>query len=107
MAVKASILERLVTQLKRKGFGVAQANAIARSRLQQSGVLKKGSDELTKKGKKRQAMGAAGRAKDRAAKASGRKASEYKYNARTNGATLKKPGGRKGSRGGGKGRGKK
>lgn len=68
----------------------AAANAAARSRLQKAGILKKGSDELTEYGKKRQAMGAAGRAKDRAAKASGRKPSEYKYNARTNKATLKK-----------------
>jgi hypothetical protein len=34
-------------------------------------------------------MGAAGRAKDRAAKKSGRKASEYKYNPRNNQATLR------------------
>lgn len=47
------------------------------------------SGKLTSKGKKRQAMGAAGRAKDRAAKASGRSAKAYKYNKRTNRATLK------------------
>ena len=34
-------------------------------------------------------MGASGRAKDRAAKRSGRDASDYKYNPKTNGATLK------------------
>lgn len=45
--------------------------------------------KLTAKGKARQALGAAGRAKDRAAKESGRKASAYKYNAKTNRATLK------------------
>jgi hypothetical protein len=90
MAVQASILKRLVTQLKRNGMSEAAANAAARSRLQKAGILKKGSDQLTEYGKKRQAMGAAGRAKDRAAKASGRKPSEYKYNARTNRATLKK-----------------
>lgn len=84
-----AILERLVTQLKRKGMGTAQANATARRRLQSAGVLKKGTDELTAKGKKRQALGAAGRAKSRAAKASGRKPSEYSYNPRTNRATLK------------------
>jgi hypothetical protein len=45
--------------------------------------------KLTSKGKARQALGAAGRAKDRAAKNSGRKTSEFKYNAKTNRATLK------------------
>jgi hypothetical protein len=90
MAVKASILKRLVTQLRRNGMSEGAANATARKRLQDSGILKKGSDELTEYGKKRQAMGAAGRAKDRAAKRSGRKPSEYKYNPRTNKATLKK-----------------
>lgn len=90
MAVKASIIERLVIQLRRNGLSESQANATARSRLQAAGILKKGSDELTKYGKKRQAMGAAGRAKDRAAKISGRKTSEYNYNPKTNKATLKK-----------------
>lgn len=66
------------------------ANATARKQLQRAGILKKGSEELTEYGKKRQSMGAAGRAKDRAAKRSGRKPSEYKYNAKTNRATLKK-----------------
>lgn len=90
MAVKASILDRLVMQLRRNGMSAAIANATARKRLQQAGILKKGSEELTEYGKKRQAMGAAGRAKDRAAKRSGRKPSDYKYNAKTNRATLKK-----------------
>ena len=90
MAVKASILDRLVTQLRRNGMSVAAASATARKRLQQAGILKKGSEDLTEYGKRRQAMGAAGRAKDRAAKKSGRKAGEYKYNAKTNRATLKK-----------------
>ena len=89
MAVKKPILQRLVEQLRRKGMSVGMANAVARKKLQQSGNLKKGSDKMTSKGKKRSAMGAAGRAKDRAAKASGRKPSEYKYNARNNTARLK------------------
>jgi hypothetical protein len=90
MAVKASILKRLVTQLERKGMSSAVANATARTRLQEAGILKKGSDELTAYGKRRQAMGAAGRAKSRAAKESGKSASSYKYNPRTNRATLKR-----------------
>lgn len=90
MAVKASILDRLVGQLRKQGMSIAMANAVARKKLREAGILKKNSEELTAYGKKRQAMGAAGRAKDRAAKRSGRKATEYKYNAKTNGATLKK-----------------
>tara|TARA_R100001460_G_scaffold2262_4_gene7477 strand:+ start:375 stop:665 length:291 start_codon:yes stop_codon:yes gene_type:complete len=83
------ILKRLVEQLKAKGMSVGMANAVARKRLQQSGNLKKGKDEATAKGKKRSKMGAAGRAKSRAAKESGRKPSDYKYNSSTNRATLK------------------
>ena len=86
---KPKILERLINQLKDKGFGVGAATAIATEQQQEAGNIKKGSHELTKKGKKRQKMGAAGRAKDRAAKRSGRKASEYKYNPRNNQATLR------------------
>lgn len=40
--------------------------------------------KLTSEGKKRQAMGNAGRAKDRAVKRSGGKPSDYKYNPKTN-----------------------
>lgn len=86
---KPKILERLINQLKDKGFDVGAATAIATKQQQKAGNIKKGSHELTKKGKKRQKMGAAGRAKDRAAKRSGRKPSEYKYNPRNNQATLK------------------
>lgn len=88
-AKKPKILKRLEGQLEDKGMSVGSAAAIARSTLQKSGVLKSGSQKLTKKGKKRQKMGADGRAKDRAAKKSGRKASEYKYNPRNNQATLR------------------
>lgn len=84
------ILERLKNQLQAKGMPKAKAYAVATKTLQKAGDLKAGSTELTAKGKKRQAMGAAGRAKDRAAKRSGHKTSEYSYNPRTNRATLKK-----------------
>lgn len=90
MAKKPAILERLIKQLKAKGMSVGMANAVARKKLQESGNLKKGSEEATTKGKKRGEMGAAGRAKDRASKRSGRKPGEYNYNPRTNRATLKK-----------------
>ena len=87
---KPAILERLIKQLKAKGMSVGMANAVARKKLQESGNLKKGTETATAKGTKRGKMGAAGRAKDRAAKTSGRKPGEYNYNPRTNRATLKK-----------------
>ena len=89
LLTEPDILDRLVTQLKDKGMDNDKANAVARSQLQKHGVLKQGSEELTAKGKKRNAMGAAGRAKDRAAKRSGRSVGDYKYNPQTNTATLK------------------
>lgn len=88
-AKKPKILERLINQLKDKGFSIGAASAIATKTLQKAGNLKPGSNKLTKKGKKRQKMGAAGRAKDRAAKRSGKSSKSYKYNARTNRATLR------------------
>ena len=83
------ILDRLVSQLKAKGKPEGQARAIATSTLQKSGSLKRGSDQMTPKGEARSKMGAAGRAKDRAAKVSGRKASDYKYNQLNNTARVK------------------
>ena len=88
-AKKPKILERLINQLKDKGFSIGAASAIATKTQQKAGNLKPGSNKLTKKGKKRQKMGAAGRAKDRAAKRSGKSTKSYKYNARTNQATLR------------------
>ena len=85
-----AILERLVSQLRAKGHDQQSAYAIATKTLQRSGSLKPGSTEMTAKGKKRSAMGAAGRAKDRAAKASGRKPGDFKYNQLNNTARLKK-----------------
>ncbi|MGZ3581796.1 MAG: hypothetical protein ACXVCO_10105 [Ktedonobacterales bacterium] len=86
-----AILERLVSQLQAKGKDKSSAFAIATSQLQKHGELKKGTQQLTPKGAQRQAMGAAGRAKDRASKYSGRHApSAYGYSAKTNQATLKK-----------------
>jgi len=84
------ILDRLVHQLSEKGMDKDKAYAVATSHLQKSGVLKKGSDELTGHGETRNAMTPAARAKDRAAKAAGRDPAEYKYNKTTNRAVLKK-----------------
>ena len=71
------ILERLVSQLQAKGMPQSRAYATATSTLQKAGDLKPGSTEPTKKGVQRTAMGAAGRAKDRAAKASGHKPGDF------------------------------
>ena len=76
-----SIVARLTNQLASKGIKGAHNMAV--------GLLKKygevsSSGKLTSKGKKRQALGAAGRAKSRAVKANGGKSSDYKYNPKTN-----------------------
>lgn len=81
------IVKRLTNQLASKGNKNAKGMAIAL--LKKQGNMSS-DGKLTAKGKKRQAMGNDGRAKDRAAKASGHKASDYQYNAKTNQATLKK-----------------
>lgn len=82
----SKLLGRLTRQLASKG--VKGAKNMASGLLKKYGSMdKKG--KLTAKGKKRQAMGASGRAKDRAAKYNGGKASDYKYNKKTNRATKK------------------
>lgn len=83
------ILERLVNQLEAKGKSKKAAYAIATSSLQKHGVLKKGSQQLTNKGKKRNSMSAEERAKARASKYSGKSPNKYKYSKKTNRATLK------------------
>lgn len=86
-----AILERLVSQLKADGKGEQQAYAIATSQLQKHGIIDH-HGELTSKGLKRDQLGPAGRAKDRAAKASGGKhrPRDFTYNATSNQATLRK-----------------
>ena len=83
------ILDRLVSQLKAKGMSEKLAYAIATKQLQRSGNLKKGTAKATAKGRVRGNMTPAQRAKQRAAKLSGRPVSDYKYNAKTNRAVLK------------------
>ena len=83
------IMDRLVSQLKKKGKSEKAAYAIATASLQKSGAMKKGSNKLTTKGKKRQGMTAASRAKNRAATRAGKSARKYKYNSKTNQAKLK------------------
>jgi len=83
------ILERLVRQLKAKGKSDSAAHAIAVSALQKSGNLKPGTQTATAKGTRRGNMTPGERAKDRASKKSGKKTRDYKYNSKTNRATLK------------------
>lgn len=85
-----TILERLISQLIAKGMPKPKAIAVATSTLQRTGSLKPGTQELTQKGKERSAMGAAGRAKDRAAKQFGGSATDYIYDQLTNVARRKK-----------------
>lgn len=80
-----ALLSRLSRQLAARG--VKGAKAMAAALLNKRGQMKGG--KLTSKGKKRQALGNAGRAKARAAKYSGGKSTDYKYNKKTNRATKK------------------
>ena len=75
-----SLVKRLAAQVGSKGMAI--------SLLKKRGQMK-GDGTLTAKGKKRNAMTASQRAKDRAAKSSNRSASDYKYNPKTNRATLR------------------
>ncbi len=88
MTERSTLQKRLTRQLV--GRGAKNAKQLADNLLTKRGHLKDG--KLTAEGKKRQALGNDGRAKDRAAKYSGgkNKPSDYKYNPKTNMATLKK-----------------
>ena len=81
------LLARLTSQLTSRGVENPESEAIAilktRGHLNADG-------ELTAEGRKRQNMGAEGRAKDRAAKAAGKPVSAFQYNKKTNRATLKR-----------------
>lgn len=84
---KSKLETRLTRQIAARGED--NASGIAHGLLVKRGhITPKG--ELTAEGKKRQSLGNAGRAKDREAKYSGKKPSDFKYNAKTNAATLKK-----------------
>lgn len=82
------LVARLTSQLASRGVENPHSEAV--SILKTRGHLDSDGN-LTKEGKARQALGAEGRAKDRAAKYAGgkRKASDYTYNRKTNQATLK------------------
>ena len=77
-----------------KGKLVKRLSAQVGSRRLAENILKKRGQmtkdgKLTAKGKKRNAKTAAQRAKERAAKKSGKSVTDYKYNVKTNTATLK------------------
>lgn len=84
------IYKRMVSQMRARGMSVKQAHATATSVGQKFGLFKKGTRELTTKGKRRNAMTASQRAKSRAAKYSGNSPKSYSYSSRTNRARLKK-----------------
>lgn len=86
---KPKILKRLIKQLEDKGMSENRAVPIAVATLQRAGDLKKGTMNATSKGISRGNMTPAERAKNRASKNSGHKISEFKYNSKTNRATLK------------------
>ena len=89
LANNPKILDRLVSQLKLQGHDEASAFAIATSALERSGNLDK-QGNATAKGLKRGLMSPAQRAITRAAATSNHPASHYKYNPKTNRATLKR-----------------
>jgi hypothetical protein len=82
------LLQQLTKQLETSGTKDARNKAIAI--LRDRGHMHPDSERLTAEGQKRDAMGAAGRAIDRASKASGKPSHHYEYNPHTNRATLKK-----------------
>ena len=81
-----AILDRLVNQLKEKGY--KNPYAVAVSALQKSGNLKKGTAKATAKGARRGQMSPGQRAIDRQSKYSGRPKGDFEYNKETNRATV-------------------
>jgi len=77
MAKHLPLITRLTRQIGTEKYPDAREEALRI--LRERGHIKKNSEDLTVEGKKREAMGPAGRAIDRAAKQSGWPASAYKY----------------------------
>jgi hypothetical protein len=76
---RGQLVDRLTAQVGNRGLAI--------DILKKRGHLKADGKTLTKEGMKRNAMTAAERAKDRAAKKSGLSSSQFKYNPTTNTAT--------------------
>lgn len=81
----SKIVKRLVNQLTANGMSKDKAYAVAVSKMKKAGNIDKNGKD-TAKGKARGEMTPAQRAKDRAAKTSGGKPSDYKYNPHNNSA---------------------
>lgn len=84
------LIDRLAEQLKDSGTPAGKARDIALSILRDRGHVQPHSEALTAAGAERDRMGAAGRAIDRASKASGLDARNYAYDTRTNRAVRRK-----------------
>lgn len=84
------LLNRLISQLIADGKSWAEARRLAIALLRERGHMEATTTNLTPKGLARQALGAAGRAKDRASVASGHPVDDYTYSPKTNRATLRK-----------------
>tara|TARA_R100001082_G_C4356044_1_gene156938 strand:- start:350 stop:613 length:264 start_codon:yes stop_codon:yes gene_type:complete len=84
------ILDRLSSQLRSKGHDKKSSYAIATSKLQKAGHLKSKTHKPTLKGSIAGRKTPAQRAIQRAVKISGKSPNAYKYNSKTNRATLKK-----------------
>jgi hypothetical protein len=89
MASRVPLVMRLKEQILARGKHTADdAEEIALKTLEQRGHID-GDGRLTLQGQARQDLGAAGRAKDRAARYAGRSPDQYAYNPATNRATLR------------------
>lgn len=82
------LVKRLTEQLRTQKSPPKDVEGAARAILQARGQMN-ADGSLTEEGKKRDAMTAKERALDRATKRTGKKPSEFKYNPRTNRATLR------------------
>lgn len=77
-----SLVDRLAAQVGSRDLAIGL--------LRKRGQMEENSENLTPAGEKRNSMTAQERALDRATKSSGKKASAYTYNPKTNRATLKR-----------------
>ena len=84
------LIDRLTAQLKDSGMSSPhKARDAALAILRARGHVYANSERLTAAGQRRESLGAAGRAIDRTAKASGKHPSAFTYDPRTNRAKLK------------------
>jgi len=84
---KPKILIRLTAQLRGQGDKTPSVNAL--KYLRKFGLIEPDSLKLTEKGKIRNSMTPGERAKERQARYSGNDVDDYKYDPKTNQATLK------------------